>query len=73
MNITIEQAKQLEATVGRMLGYLNALRSRMEKQGFPPNDLLRERVERAYDAVHSLSVRLHYLTCKSGVWKQDRK
>jgi hypothetical protein len=49
------------------LGYLYRLRERMEKQGFPPNDKLLKLTDAAYNAIHALTVELHYLSCESGV------
>jgi hypothetical protein len=46
--------------------------ARMEKRGFPPNDRLYQHAKRAYDAVCSLGVELHYLSCKSGVGKNTK-
>lgn len=68
--LTIEQAKVMDERVRQMLGYLHALRSRIDKRGFPSADELRQKVERAHVALHSLSVTLHYMTCKSGVWQK---
>jgi len=64
---TAAQAKILHAAVHRTLGYLFRLRARMEKAGFPPGDKLFGLTDSAYDALHSLSVELHYLSCPSGV------
>jgi hypothetical protein len=72
-DLTTDQAKQLQARIGPMLGYLYRLRSRMDKRGFPRDDELRQLVERAYESVHRLSVELHYLSCKSGVGRPPRK
>jgi hypothetical protein len=46
------------------LGYLSRLRARMQKVGFIPSDPLYQLVDRAYDAVHELRIKLHYLTCE---------
>ncbi len=61
------QAAAIGETVGPMLGYLIRLLRRMEKVGFPPNDPLFQCVKKAWDAVYSLSVDLHYLSCAGGV------
>ena len=49
------------------------LRTRMEKVGSTPNDRLFVLVCDAYDALHALSVELHYLSCESGVGRPTRK
>ncbi|MFO0865023.1 MAG: hypothetical protein U0744_10290 [Gemmataceae bacterium] len=49
-----------------MLHYLGKLRKRMYEVGFRPSDPLMGVVEKAYDAVHHLSVMLHYQACERG-------
>jgi hypothetical protein len=39
----------------------------MVKRRFPPDDPLLLDVVKAYDAMHALTVRLHYLACEGGV------
>jgi NAD(P)-dependent dehydrogenase (short-subunit alcohol dehydrogenase family) len=51
------------------LRFLLALRQRTVDRGFPPDDELRQHVEGAADAVHKLSVTLHYLSVNGGVWR----
>ena len=48
-----------------MVGYLCRLRRRME-QTFDPKDPLYLHVCAAYDALHTLSVDLHYRACGGG-------
>jgi hypothetical protein len=57
------QAAKLHEALHPTVGYLYRLRERMQKAGFPPGDLLFQRVCQAYDAVHRLSIELHYLSC----------
>jgi hypothetical protein len=45
----------------------------MEAAGFPRDDKPYLLVVEAYNAVHALSVELHYLSCKSGVRRPLRK
>ena len=66
-SITREQAEKLSAAIREHLGYLVRLRTRMELRGFPSDDPLYLLVCRAFDAVHRLSVELHYMSCGSGV------
>ena len=66
------QAAKLHRTLQPTLGYLYRLRERMQKVGFLPNDPLFLRVCQAYDAVHRLSIELHYLSC-DGTGKPSRK
>jgi hypothetical protein len=44
-----------------MLGYLHRLKGRMDATGFVPSDPLYRLVGEAFDAVHWLSVALHYM------------
>lgn len=68
---TTDQAKLMAERVQPMLGYLNALRARCEKR-LPVDDKLRLDAERAYDALHRLSVTLHYMSCQGGVGRAGR-
>ena len=51
--------------VGRHLNYLGRLRERMQRRGFPHDDPLVGLVTASWEATHSLSVRLHYLSVAS--------
>ena len=62
-SLELWQAERLRDAVTPMHGYLNKLRRRMEKVGFPHADPLFQFVVAAENAVHSLWVNLHYLTC----------
>jgi hypothetical protein len=53
--------------VGAQLNYLSRLRSRMDRKSFPPTDPLYREVQTAWAATQSLYVRLHYMSCESGV------
>ncbi len=57
------QIAKLQKSVAPMLRYLYKLKDRMQRVGFLPQDPLYQSVERAYNSVHSLSVKLHYLGC----------
>ena len=65
------QAKALYAAIRPALGYLCRLRDRMEKRGFSPTDKLVRLTVTAYDALHALSIELHYLSCEAGVGRQS--
>jgi hypothetical protein len=45
----------------------------MEKRGFPPNDELLKLTVAAYNAMHSLTVELHYMGCGSGVGRESKR
>lgn len=64
---------QLGVVVGRHLRYLGRLRARMQRRGFPHHDPLVRLVTEAWEATHTLSVRLHYLGVASGVGKLPRE
>jgi hypothetical protein len=63
---TIErwQAAQVHRTLQPTVGYLYRLRERMQRSGFLPSDPLFRRVCQAYDSVHALFIKLHYLSCE---------
>jgi hypothetical protein len=65
-NLTRDQAEAMLGTVRRQLRYLGKLRDRMNALSFPPNDPLYLAATGAFNAVHALSVELHYLTCAPG-------
>jgi hypothetical protein len=65
MHLQPWQAERIGRTAGPMLGYLHRLRSRAE-QVLDPNDRLFLLIDQAYNAVHGLSVELHYRGCKGG-------
>jgi hypothetical protein len=67
------QAKLMYATLRPALGYLCRLRERMERRGFPPNDKLLKLTEAAYNAIHSLTVELHYMSCEGGVGRETKR
>jgi len=72
-DLTVEQAKQMHASLFRLANYLSRVVKRMERTGFPPSDPLYQSTKKAYDAVCSLCMDLHYLSCKSGVGRPPRK
>ena len=71
-DLTCEQAARMGAVVGRHLNYLSRLRTRMERRGFSPDDPLMRDVSEAWKATQGLRVRLHYLSCASGVGRPPR-
>ena len=66
-DLTTEQARRVGVVVGRYLNYLGRLRERMQRRGFSPQDPLVVSVTKAWNETHELRVRLHYLSCSSGV------
>jgi hypothetical protein len=62
-DLTAAQARALKNKLQPMLGYINRLKQRMRRRGFPPDDRLLMAVCRAEDALHSLHVEIHYLAC----------
>lgn len=57
------QAKVISEALFPNVNYLYRLKTRMEKVGFPHDDKLYQLVSNAYDAMHRLSVEVHYLSC----------
>ena len=71
-DLTPEQAEALLNRLGPVLGYLNRVRSRMEQRHFPSDDRLYRMIVEARDKMHSLTVELHYMSCKGGVGRPGR-
>lgn len=64
--LTTVQAKELADRVRPMLVFLLKFRDRLKYTGFDSDGQLYQVVERAHDAVHHLSVVLHYESCPRG-------
>src|SRR5262245_58846385 len=62
-DLTREQLEQLKEQVGRSQRYFGMLQERMQQQRFPYDDELRQPVNAVCDDLHSLWVKLHYLSC----------
>ena len=60
------QAKRIHRAIGPTVGYLSRLRRRVEQQ-FSSNDEFFRLVMQAFDALHALSVHLHYRSVDGGV------
>jgi hypothetical protein len=67
------QIANLQKSVAPMLTYLHKLRDRMQRASFLPQDPLYQVVEKAYDAVQALTVKLHYLGCDHGTGNPPRE
>jgi hypothetical protein len=61
--ITAAQADALAVKLRPMLSYLNRLLKRMEQTGFPPDDRLLGMVVVVRNAMHELTVAVHYASC----------
>ena len=72
-DITTTQAKRLALKTNPMQGYLFKLWRRLERRGFPTSDPLYRKVMAAYEALHTLNVEVHYMTCKRGVGRPERR
>jgi hypothetical protein len=72
-DLTPAQARALKNKLQPMLGYLNRLKHRMRRRGFPHGDPLLAAVCRAEDAIHALHVEIHYLGCGDVVARRPRK
>jgi len=68
-----EQLETLKDQMGRSQQYFRVLKERMEGGKFPYNDELRQRVEKVCDALHSLWVSLHYMSCKGQTGQRHEK
>lgn len=65
--LTTQQAESMRNALIPCVRYLYKMQTRMEKTGFPASDELFQATRRAYDAAQELCMKLHYLSCKSGV------
>ena len=66
------QVERVQKSITQSVRYFNALRDRVEKN-FAPSDELYIKVVKASDALHSLVVTLHYLSCSHGVGKPAKR
>jgi len=71
--LTPSQARIIGKSLYRQLNYLYRLKTRMAAVGFPPKDPLYLMVCDAYDALHRLSVEIHYMSCSSGAGRPPSK
>lgn len=60
----LTDARALAERLRPMLGYLSRLTKRMEQERFPVDDELYLSARGAYNAMHDLTVKTHYLSCK---------
>jgi hypothetical protein len=72
-DLTPEQCRKLQQQLRPSLLYLHALLERCRQQAFPTDDKVRQLAEAAHDAVFSLNVELHYLSCEHGVGRLSRE
>ena len=54
-----------------MIGFLYRCKRRLEAKGFDQNRKLYRLDDKAYDAMHSLHLDLHYIACERGVGRRD--
>jgi hypothetical protein len=72
-DLTREQARALKNKLQPMLGYLGRLKDRMRRRGFLQDDPLLAAVCRAEDAMHALTVEVHYLACGDSVGRRGKE
>ena len=63
-DLTEAQARALAERLRKMLAYLGRLTKRMEQERFPIDDELYRSAREAYNAMHDLTIKAHYLSCK---------
>ena len=63
-DLTEAQARALAERLLQLLAYLGRLTKRMEQERFPADDQLYQSAREAYNAMHDLTVKAHYLRCK---------
>jgi len=62
-DLTKDQAQKLHESIRPSVNFLYRLERRMEKARFKNDDPFYVAVRKAYDALHALSMKLHYMTC----------
>jgi hypothetical protein len=65
--LTPKQAEAFRNKIQPMLRFLLFCKRRLDSRNFDPKSRLYGLVDKAYDALHSLHVELHYLSCSHGV------
>jgi hypothetical protein len=66
--LTPEQAQKIRDSIGPTFGYLLRLIERTEQKGLRNGEpKLYQLVRRAEDVMHSLSIELHYQSCRHGL------
>jgi len=73
LDLTTGQAAKINDRIRPLVSYLYRLKERMERRSFPRDDPYYLLVVRAHDAMHRLFVETHYMSCKQGVGRGDRK
>jgi hypothetical protein len=67
------EARAFGERIGTTLRFLPRCRDRLHALGFDPKCKLYQGVQDAYDAMHSLSIELHYQSIKSGVGRPEKE
>jgi hypothetical protein len=57
------QTETMRRDLGPALRYLGRMIRRMERTGFPEDDPLYVAALKAYNELHAVQIRLHYLGC----------
>ncbi|HKB00979.1 MAG TPA: hypothetical protein VKD90_02110 [Gemmataceae bacterium] len=66
LKLTPAQAEALRNLIQPRLAFLVRLRERMEQRGAVSTDKLYQLVRAAENALHSVYVEVHYLSCEGG-------
>ena len=72
-DLTLAQAEAMRDKLIPYVRYLYKLRQRMVARGFTSSDPLYRATDCAYDAAQELTMKLHYLSCGSGVGKSAKE
>jgi hypothetical protein len=56
-----------------MLGFLHNCRRRLDARGFDPKGPIYQAIDKAYCAMHSLHISLHYESLGHGIWTRDKE
>ena len=71
MHVASKQAGAFRDLVQPILRFLYRCKRRLEAKGPDQNSKLFRLVDQAYDATHSLHLKLHYIACERGVGRRE--
>jgi hypothetical protein len=71
--LTTKQAEALRDKIRPMLHFLHRCRQRLDALGFDSKGAIYQAVDRAYSALYSLHMTLHYESCAGGVGRPSEE
>jgi hypothetical protein len=68
-HLSRKQLRAFRDRIGPILRFLHRCRLRLETLGFHQTNELAREVDKAHDAIQSLSVKLHYMSCEGSTYR----